>query len=183
MKINFWILFLSAVVLGLVACAASGIDDKDLSLRKGPVMNTVDQAAPIYTAKEPGGNIKFDTAFYGAPPMIPHTVEETTLDGKTNDCLDCHQEGDEDTPAIPPSHFIKAEFRSGPRASVAKGQVTRFDKFTKVTEVAGNRYDCQLCHAPQAENVKELVQNDFQAATPESKMADVLDALNDGGKY
>ena len=183
MKNIIWIIPVSLVSLGLLACSGGGVSDTELSLRKGPVLNTVAEANPVYNTNDPGGNKKFGAAYYGAPPMIPHTVSGVELNGKANDCLDCHQQGDEDTPAMPPSHFIKAEFKSGPRGSVAKGQVTRFDRFYRVSEVAGNRYDCKLCHAPQAENAGPLVQNDFQATSPISTEADVLDKLNSGGKY
>ncbi len=69
------------------------------------------------------------------------------------------------------------------RASVSQGQVTRFTGFYKVKEISGNRFDCMLCHAPQAENASPLVQNDFSAEDPKSAMADTLKALNEEGKF
>ena len=184
MKKIVWVISISVLALGFLGCSKDGtIDEKDLSLRKGPVTNTVDQAMPEYSSKDPGGNKRFGSAYYGAPPMIPHTTVETELNAGTNDCLDCHQEGDEDTPGLPPSHFIKARFKTEHRSVGKQGQLNYFDGFYKASEVAGNRYDCQLCHAPQAENVNQLVQNDFQSEEPASNMADVLDGLNDGGKF
>ena len=183
------LLILLAAGTLLAACDPKGgssggsVSEDDLSLRKGPVTNTVDQAAPVYTAKDPGENKSFGAAYFGAPPMIPHTIADQSVNMETNDCMDCHGDADENTPGIPASHRIKAKFASPSRASVDKGQITRFDGFIKVKEVAGNRFGCMLCHAPQAENVIKLVDNDFQPTTPEAKMKDVLDALNEEGTF
>ena len=90
---------------------------------------------------------------------------------------------DKETPGIPPSHFIKARFALLSRAEAGQGQTTRFKEFVRVSEVAGNRYECRLCHAQQAANAGLLVENGFEPEFPAAQIKDALDGLPAGGKY
>ena len=103
-----WILLALGVVMAgtLLACSnsAKSVSDREISLRKESLDVVTNPRAPVYSGKEPGENKKFKRAFYGAPPMIPHSMEDSVVGAKSNDCLDCHGEGDEETPGISPSH-------------------------------------------------------------------------------
>jgi cytochrome c-type protein NapB len=95
------------------------------------------------------------SAFPGAPPQIPHAVEDMypiTLDD--NECLECHHpenavEGD-DIP-LPESHFDRPVMAKGKTdeamAWVVKG-------YEKAKDLPGTRYGCNICHTPQATNVR-----------------------------
>ncbi len=61
--------------------------------------------------------------------------------------------------------------------------VTRVVGFTRAEVVSGSRYDCMLCHAPQAEGIAPLVDNSFQPVEPRDKQKDILKKLNASGKF
>lgn len=117
----------------LFACATTTNKTHDArGLATGePGMNT-------YTEAEPGETDVLARAYTGAPPLVPHSVKGLVIDRSTNDCIDCHLDGDEleeghVATAIPPSHFVNEH--TGARQ---EGQVT------------GVRYNCLQCHTPQA---------------------------------
>lgn len=176
---------LGLVALSLLACAQAvqSFGDDQISLRREDPLKTTVAPKLVYAGKEAGENQKLPRAFYGAPPMIPHSVAETELTVKTNDCLDCHGEADKDTPGMPPSHRIKSQFKDSKRAQAQQGMVTTFTGYGKADVVSGSRYNCLLCHAPQAANTPELIGNSFQGVTPKAQQKDVLDQLNSTGKY
>ena len=79
----------------------------------------------------------------GMPPMIPHTIDESLpITPAANDCMTCHKAPEKGKkakrPPMPESHWVKAD-----------------DKLV----VAGRRYVCTACHAPQAD-VAPLVRNE-----------------------
>jgi nitrate reductase cytochrome c-type subunit len=181
-----WI-FLAAAGLAtlLLACSAAmqPLSEEEISLRKESLHQTTAAAGPEYAGKDPGENKAYPRAFYGAPPMIPHNLADMEFSADANDCLDCHEEGDADTPGLPPSHRMKARFEILDRAAARDGLVTRVSEYVKVDVVSGNRYDCMLCHALQAANATELVENTFTPVKPADAQQDILDNLNRGGKF
>ena len=184
---RYWFLPVAAALLALLllACtqALQPVGEEDISLRREGLQQTTSAPGPVYAGKDPGENKTYARAFYGAPPMIPHNLTDMQVGADTNDCLDCHEEGDEETPGLPPTHRMKGRFDILARAEARNGQLTSLKEFVKVEVVSGNRYDCMLCHAPQAENVGNLVENTFTPVKPGDAQQDVLDALNAGGKY
>jgi len=80
-------------------------------------------------------------AFEGAPPMIPHSVEGMLPITKNNNmCLNCHMPQSAkalNVTPIPKTHF-------------------------KNDKLAGSRFNCTLCHVPQA-NVDPVIQNKFNS--------------------
>lgn len=93
------------------------------------------------------------TAFVDAPPLIPHSIEESGLITlKNNKCLKCHHDQDlwdqdkdaEEPSPMPESHYVS--MRTAPDVIAKK--------------IIGTRYFCTQCHVPQAE-VDLLVGNDF----------------------
>lgn len=173
--------------LMLAWAQSKAVSDNDISLRKGGLLGTYSEEAPVYPDTDAGDSEVIPRAFFGAPPMVPHTVEAMATGIETNDCLDCHGEADEDTPGLPPSHFIKGKYVILDRAKARQGMVTVLDGFSKVTSVTGLRFDCILCHAPQAENVKLLVDNTFQPVDPKDTQKKALEAvlqqLNEEGEF
>jgi cytochrome c-type protein NapB len=88
-------------------------------------------------------------SFSDAPPMIPHSVEGMVPITKNNNmCLNCHMPQAAKslgvTP-IPPSHFVD-----------------NFEGDKKTSKLAGSRYNCTLCHAPQAQ-VDPVIENKFES--------------------
>ena len=94
------------------------------------------------------GQVKlYKKSYYTAPPMIPHKVAHMVpIKVGKNECLMCHM----------PLHAKKLGIPQMPKDHF----VDNFDKNTKEPRVAGSRYFCTTCHAPQA-NVKPAVQNHF----------------------
>lgn len=168
----------------LTAQAQKAVPERDISLRRAPLSATTRAEGPVYPSHDPGeGKKKGARAFFGAPPTIPHTVAEMIVARDANDCLDCHEEGDQETPGVPPSHRIKALIRSVPRAKAKEAQVTTVTGFVRVKVVAGNRFDCTLCHVPQAENATLLVGNTFVPVTLKRPPKDTLKGLQARGDY
>jgi len=101
------------------------------------------------TQPVPGKVKAAPAAFNAAPPMIPHSVEGMVPITKTNNmCLNCHMptnaKGMGVTP-IPASHFVD-----------------NFEGGKKTSKLAGSRYNCTLCHAPQAQ-VDPVIENKFES--------------------
>lgn len=102
-----------------------------------------------YTKQAPvPGQVKaFNKSFVTAPPMIPHSVNGMTpIKIGQNQCIGCHMPQTAKSmgiTAIPKSHF-KSRF------SNAEGKL------------AGSRYNCTQCHAPQA-TLDPVVENRFKS--------------------
>ncbi len=87
------------------APAATALADTEISLRKDSVeVEAQSLPAPQYTMVEAGDSKLLARAFYDAPPMIPHSIDNISQSKEDNECLSCHDEADEETPGIPPSH-------------------------------------------------------------------------------
>ncbi len=97
----------------------------------------------------PGKVKAVPASFNDAPPMIPHSVEGMVPITKNNNmCLNCHTPTNAKAmkvTAIPASHF-EDNFKSGKHTS----------------KLAGSRYNCTLCHAPQA-MVDPVIENKFNS--------------------
>ncbi len=156
------------------------VSDKEISLRKGDMKGKgTSLSAPQYTTVEAGETKIIARAFYDAPPVIPHSIEDLSQGVEDNECLGCHEEGDEDTPAISPSHRIKAVVKSIQRSQSQNGMLHVVQSHAKVSEGINNaRYYCTTCHVPQATNLSDLVENDFTKTIPKDAELDVLDDLN-----
>lgn len=165
---------------GTKAGKASTVADTELSLRKGETAgDSVVLAAPQYSKADAGDSKKIDRAFYDAPPMVPHDIEGMVQTKEENECLDCHEEGDEDTPGVSPSHRIKAVVKDLRGSQSQNGQLHVVTEHAKVAEGINNeRYNCSACHVPQATNLVGLVENDFGKTEPSDAKKDVLNDLN-----
>ncbi len=124
------------------------VSDLELGLRKTAL--TDDRVPPraVFTDAAPGGNVRLERAYDGAPPLIPHSLDGfVPITSSDNTCLLCHQTGSTDPadpPQVPRSHLI--DFRRAP-------DVVR-------ETVAGARWNCTACHVMQSD-APVLVENQF----------------------
>jgi len=149
------------------------ISDKELSYRKTDLLKPVELPKVEYSKAAPGTSKRFKRAYQDAPPMIPHSVDGLLPITKNNNaCLGCHMPSVAKamgaTP-IPPSHFMN--FR--PETKLVNGKIVKdgkvvanatdvkIAKFKKLNKLYPGRFQCTLCHAPQA-NAKPLVENKFK---------------------
>jgi cytochrome c-type protein NapB len=148
-----------AVVAGVVLAGSFALAqdlswiDEDLA---GTVFDSPDPVSFDYLSIDPeDADSTLPTAFDDAPPLIPHSIEESGLITlRSNKCLKCHhdqdlwdQDKDADEPSpMPESHYVSL----------------RSDPGTVEKKIIGTRYFCTQCHVPQTE-VNLLVGNDFGA--------------------
>ncbi len=125
-------------LLILVACGSTSsspepIPDRELSLRG----SLAERPQPVPVAEnrlDPGSGELQPRPFPGAPPVIPHRVDDLEpITLSENLCLDCHDRGNADdfeAPAAPPSHY----------------RDLRQDPAVDRDEVTGARMLCTTCH-------------------------------------
>jgi cytochrome c-type protein NapB len=179
--------------------------EESLGLRKVDLYseNTVTPDETKYSKAAPMSGKFINRAFQDAPPMIPHDVEGMLpIKIGNNACISCHMPAvaqNMGATAIPGSHFT--DFR--PATSLASdGRITKNGKavdntssdklenvsIKEVSDLAGARFNCSQCHAPQSEG--QLVENTFtpdftskdgakKSAWSGSKLTEGLDTLMD----
>ncbi len=165
---SFWLA--AALALLVIGCAGSVDETEDASstvdmyFRDGALLALTDQELPTYPDTAAGESKKLGRDFPDAPPQIPHTVEDMypiTVD--ENECVDCHHPENatakEDVP-LPESHFSAPIMGKG---SPGDSMVWVVKDYRKTDEVFGARYNCSMCHTPQATNVN-TPNNRFVAA-------------------
>ncbi|MEA2100375.1 MAG: nitrate reductase cytochrome c-type subunit [Campylobacterota bacterium] len=155
--------------------------EESLGLRKTDLYAEEAETAghqAAYSTTYAGSGHKIARAFQDAPPMIPHDVEGMLpITIKDNQCTGCHMP--EVAPSmgatpLPVSHFTN--FRAV--TSVSKdGDMTKNGKAVENTtsasrsdisitstgaKLAGARFNCSQCHAPQS-GVDLAVENNFEA--------------------
>ncbi len=156
---RFW---LAAALVSLLTLGAGSVDDMkevddglDMFFRDADLLALTDQRLSVYPNTKAGESENLLRDFPDAPPQIPHTVVDMypiTMDD--NECLDCHHPENvlskQDIP-VPESHFEAPVMGKGdpgdPMIWVVKG-------YQKIDDVVGARYNCSMCHTPQASNVK-----------------------------
>lgn len=159
MKLTF-LLGIVSVALVAVGCVSAGersagvvkagqsntIEDVNMGLSKTSVFDTPTPKPFSYG----GASETLSVSFEGAPPQIPHAIDNyLPLTTNRNQCVGCHEQPEmtgsntKDSPTpIPKSHY------TDPRRNP--------DKPAK--QVSGSRFVCTQCHAPQAD-VSPLVEN------------------------
>lgn len=127
-------LFFVFFLLVLAACSESSQEAfQEAGLATGePGMNK-------FTESLPGESTVMERSYELAPPVIPHSIEDLSIDRSENDCLGCHLEGEEVDEGhvatkIPDSHYLN-----------------EFSGKKETESVTGIRYYCSQCHVPQAE--------------------------------
>lgn len=166
---DFWLvaILMAALVPGafLGACAgtkredaarpaATGPDDIDVFFRNASLESVSDQGLPAFPDADAGGSTRLGRDFPDAPPQIPHSIEDMyPITLGANECLDCHHPenaiGVDDVP-LPASHFKEPIMGKGDTQSPMVWVVRGYEK---TQDLAGARYNCNMCHTPQATNV------------------------------
>jgi cytochrome c-type protein NapB len=134
------------------ACAAGAIDPENMGLSKTSVFETPTPSAYDYNDTKPGRNDWLPRAWEGAPPQIPHRIEEyLPVVAGDNQCLDCH-----DIPKYigKPKNTDRSVKNKSPmsRAHYADASLETLD---------GARFNCTQCHVPQSD-APPLVESTFR---------------------
>ncbi|MBW2282158.1 MAG: nitrate reductase cytochrome c-type subunit, partial [Deltaproteobacteria bacterium] len=132
-------------------------DGIDVWFRDSDLDAMAKQELAEYIATEAGESKLIDRSWSDAPPLIPHTVEDMLpITSDDNECMNCHHPDNvtskKDLP-LPESHFDRPVIVEGKKNEAMRNRV---DGYKKADDVVGSRYDCMMCHAPQAGNVKSL---------------------------
>jgi len=159
---SWFVIFVMPLLAAVAGANDKEVDDGiDLYFRDVELTAVSDQALEKYPDTEAGETRLLARSFPDAPPQIPHSVADMfPITWDDNQCLDCHDPdnvaSEEDSP-LPRSHFSRAVMGKGgkgePMVWVVKG-------YEQAKEVAGTRYDCDMCHTPQATNV-DTPKSDF----------------------
>ncbi|VAW03059.1 Nitrate reductase cytochrome c550-type subunit [hydrothermal vent metagenome] len=147
MKVKF-----KTVVLGMavaifmipVQSVFSSDSQETVSLRGNVAIDEKNKASTVPKLDFSG---MFERAYRQQPPMIPHKVMEYQVDLRVNQCITCHdwpKNVKYGAPKISETHYVD---RDGLR----------------LDHVSRTRWNCNLCHVPQA-NVKSLIKNNFKSA-------------------
>lgn len=140
---------LASMAYGALQAGEVGLSDDQMGLSQTSVFDDPSPEAFQYPQTEPSASRGLGRAYPGAPPQVPHKVENfMPIRAGKNMCIVCHDKPEligkarnpgNPTP-MPVSHYAKLD----------DGSLRRSDA----------RHVCVQCHAPQAE-VKELVGNTF----------------------
>jgi cytochrome c-type protein NapB len=128
-------------------------DGMDVYFRSTDLLALSEQGLPEYPDTPAGEAGSLGRDFPDAPPQIPHTTEDMypiTLDD--NECLECHlpENASKGDVPVPESHFKAPVMgKGGPDDAM----VWVVKDYQKSDELVGARYNCSMCHTPQAGNV------------------------------
>jgi nitrate reductase (cytochrome), electron transfer subunit len=135
-------------------------DGIDVYFRDADFGALSDQAVATYPSTDAGDAALLPRAFPDAPPQIPHSVEDMLpITADDNECLNCHDPENATSKAdapLPESHFIRPVMAEGKKGSPMAWVV---QKYEKGPAVYGARYNCVMCHTPQATNARVLDSN------------------------
>lgn len=146
------------------------IDDTSIGLRKVDLFseNSVTPDRTQYSDTMPGSGKKFARAFQDAPPMIPHdTAGMLPISINNNQCTSCHAPGvAESMGALPYPQSHLTDFRpkhkfDGQKFEKSVDNMKNEVSIIETQELAGARFNCTLCHAPQSDG--QVVENNFVA--------------------
>lgn len=190
----------TAATLLVVSCTAASktVSEESLGLRTTNLYSedTTTGDKTQYGSKPAGSSTKIARAFENAPPMIPHDVEgmlPITIDN--NQCIMCHDpavaESMGATP-VPKTHLTS--FRPETKLT-SDGVMLQEGKHLENTidiktvekpldSLAGARFNCSQCHAPQSEGTKAPKNNfssEFRSEGLNGK-SNLIDTINEGVK-
>jgi len=166
MRALFCVLVASVLLSPALALGADAVKERDDGLdvwfRAADLEALSDQELAEYVETAAGESKRMERSWSTAPPSIPHTVEDMlpiTLD--ENECLECHHPDNvvsKKDLALPETHFERAVIVSGKKGEPMRNRVAHYEK---AKDVVGSRYDCTMCHAPQAVNARSM-KNSFR---------------------
>ncbi len=199
MKINktAFSIFAALAIFAVSCTAAQSISEESIGLRKTDLYSEKNTTADKtdYIKDPAGASTKIERAFENAPPMIPHDTEGLLpITVNNNACLGCHDPSvakDIGATPIPKSHFTNYR----PLTKINKnGKIVKEGKIVKntsdietvskpLTKLAGARFNCSQCHAPQSkgEAPKNTFKKEFRKKDSATK-SNLLDIMNEGVK-
>ncbi len=133
--------------------AGTGPSDVDVYFRSTEIGELAPQTVVKYEGADPGESKLLGRAFPGAPPQIPHSLEDLLpITTDENSCIDCHLPENlaDGGVAIPSSHFDRPLIVAGGPGEGARNKVEGYEKSK---ELSGRFYACNICHVDQAEGV------------------------------
>lgn len=143
---------------GGLAAAGEAVDALNMGLSKTSVFDVPEPEPFAYLDVSTRRSKALPRAYPGAPPQIPHEVEGwLRIAPGANECLDCHDAPD----------MWGEKLRRGDGTPMPESHYTDRSGKVDTERVAGGRYVCTQCHAPQAEGVQPLVENEFTTAARE----------------
>jgi len=155
-QLRYWLVIslLPFFAAGATANEKEPDDGLDIYFRDVDLSAMSDQAQESYPDAEAGESKLIERAFPDAPPQIPHTVVDMLpITAESNECVDCHHPDNavskSDLP-LPKSHFSRAVMGSGGKGDPMVWVVRSYED---AKDVVGTRYNCTMCHTPQATNV------------------------------
>ena len=175
----------AAATIFIVGCSATQTQlqsEESLGLRKTDLYSedTTVGDETKYDKTAAGSGKFIDRAFENAPPMISHDVEGMLpIKIGNNACLTCHApdvaKAVKATP-YPASHMtnyrpntaIAADGRISKEGAAVNNTADLKTVGHKLGKLAGARYNCSQCHAPQSQSAA-LVENTF---TPDFRAGD-----------
>lgn len=95
---------------------------------------------PDREAPDQGSSTVIKRVYKMAPPVVPHNLDDTAINRTTNDCFDCHVDGEELDKGHVATKIPATHYQNPFRKEKSKGTVT------------GMRYQCLQCHVTQANN-------------------------------
>jgi cytochrome c-type protein NapB len=142
--------------LAAVAEPAKEADDGiDVWFRDADIEAMSDQELAKYIETAAGESKRMERSWSDAPPSIPHTVEDMLpITSDDNECAECHHPENttsKDDLPLPDTHFEQVVVVDGKKNEAMRNKV---DGYRKAEDLVGSRYNCMMCHAPQAGNVK-----------------------------
>lgn len=137
------------IIAGLIAfsSAAWAAGDSVQSLRGA---HNLDSASIAVSAKSwSDGEGKVTRQYAQQPPLVPHDIEDFSINLQGNDCLSCHNWDStmEGATKVGMSHFLNRNNEA-------------------LAKISPRRYFCTQCHVPQ-KNTKPLVLNSFKSLSEE----------------
>jgi nitrate reductase cytochrome c-type subunit len=156
--------WLVALLVPLLLLAIGGTDPAmemddgiDVYFRDTALGALAKQDAAKFPTTDAGEAELIARSFPDAPPVVPHTVEDMyPITANDNECLECHHpdnaaEGS-DIP-LPKTHFRRAVMAEGGEGDLMVWVVKSYEN---TGDLVGSRYNCNMCHTPQAENARTV---------------------------
>jgi cytochrome c-type protein NapB len=165
-----------AGLVPLLVLGAGSVDDMkevddglDVYFRDGDLLALTDQSIPEYPTTAAGEAASLGRDFPDAPPQIPHTVEDMyPITADDNECLECHHPDNatsKDDVPVPASHMMAPVMGKGGKGDP---MVWVVEGYKEINDLYAARYNCSMCHTPQATNVS-TPNNRFVAARKKQK--------------
>jgi len=159
--VSWWLV---GILVPLLLLGAEGgdlakeVDDgMDVYFRDTDLGALAKQDVARFPVTDAGESDLIKRSFPDAPPSISHTVEDMyPITGDDNECLECHHPDNavdgSDIP-VPKTHFRRPMMGKGGEDDL---QVWVVKGYADGEDMSGTRHNCNMCHTPQADNVRTV---------------------------